>query len=135
VAELSCPARTVSAWEVEVLAFHSTGSCSNAPIQAGNVLTGKVKPLGTASATSPTTTAAAAALRRQVTHSPHRKTARALPTLGGEEPLTKAKAGCWTRRRAFAQVRPSSNIQLLLYSLVSPVHWVLLVERLGSHQL
>jgi len=44
VAELSCLARTVSAWEVEVLAFHSTGSCSNAPIQAGNLLTGKVKP-------------------------------------------------------------------------------------------
>jgi hypothetical protein len=50
------------------------------------VLTGKVKPLGTASATSPTPTAAAAALRRQVAHSPHRNTARALPTLGGEEP-------------------------------------------------
>jgi hypothetical protein len=33
---------------------------------------------------------------------------------------TKAKAGCWTRRRAFAKVRPSSNIQLLLYSLVTP---------------
>jgi hypothetical protein len=49
VAELSCLARTVSAWEVEILAFHSTGSCSNAPIQAGNLLTGKVKPLGTAS--------------------------------------------------------------------------------------
>ena len=44
MAELSCLARTVSAWEVEILAFHSTGSCSNAPIQAGNLLTGKVKP-------------------------------------------------------------------------------------------
>ena len=54
------------------------------------MLTGKVKPLGTASATSPTTTAAAAALRRQVTHSPHRKTARAFPTLDGEEPLCGA---------------------------------------------
>ena len=49
----------------------------------------KVKPLGTASATSPTTTAAAAALRRQVTHSPHRKPARALPMLGGEEPANQ----------------------------------------------
>ena len=58
-----------------------------------NVLTGKVKPLGTASATSPTTTkAAAAALRRQVTHSPHRKTGRALPTLDGEEPLKQTTA-------------------------------------------
>jgi hypothetical protein len=27
--------------------------------------------------------------------------------------VTKEKAGCWTRRRAFAQVRRGSNIQLL----------------------
>jgi hypothetical protein len=53
VAELSCLARTVNAQDVEILAFHSTGSCSNAPIQAGNLLTGKVKTFGTASATSP----------------------------------------------------------------------------------
>ncbi len=32
---------------------------------------------------------------------------------------TKKKAGCWTRRRAFAQVRQGSNIQLLPYSLVT----------------
>ena len=33
--------------------------------------------------------------------------------------VTKEKAERWTRRRAFAQVRHSSNIQLLPYSLVS----------------
>ena len=33
--------------------------------------------------------------------------------------LTKENPGCWTRRRAFAQVRHGSNIQLLPYSLVS----------------
>jgi hypothetical protein len=26
------------------MAFHSAGGCSNAPIQAGNLLTGEVKP-------------------------------------------------------------------------------------------
>jgi hypothetical protein len=34
---------------------------------------------------------------------------------------TKEKAGCWTRQRAFAQVRLSSNIQLLPYPLVTAV--------------
>jgi hypothetical protein len=34
-------------------------------------------------------------------------------------PHTKEKAGCWTRRRTFAQVRRGSNIQLLPYSLVT----------------
>jgi hypothetical protein len=33
--------------------------------------------------------------------------------------VTKEKPGCWTRRRAFAQVRQGSNIQLLSYSLVT----------------
>jgi hypothetical protein len=37
----------------------------------------------------------------------------------GKEKHTKEKAERWTRRRAFAQVRHSSNIQLLPYSLVS----------------
>src|SRR6266508_3922402 len=32
--------------------------------------------------------------------------------------LPKEKAECWTRRRTFAQVRHSSNIQLFPYSLV-----------------
>jgi transposase len=44
--ELSRLARTGSARQVEILVFHSTGSCSNAPIQAENLLTGKVKALG-----------------------------------------------------------------------------------------
>jgi hypothetical protein len=33
--------------------------------------------------------------------------------------VTKEKPGLWTRRRAFTQVRQGSNIQLLLYPLVS----------------
>jgi hypothetical protein len=33
--------------------------------------------------------------------------------------LPNEKAGCWTRRRAFAQVRQASNIQLLPYPLVA----------------
>jgi hypothetical protein len=37
--------------------------------------------------------------------------------------LTKAKAGCWTRWRAFAQVRQGSNIQLLPFPLVAA--WLL----------
>jgi len=35
------------------------------------------------------------------------------------DPITKENPGCWTRRRAFDQVRHGSNIQLLPYSLVS----------------
>src|SRR5512132_410371 len=35
---------------------------------------------------------------------------------------TKENPGCWTRRRAFAQVRHGSNIQLLPYSLVARRH-------------
>ena len=42
---------------------------------------------------------------------------RSRATVEGE--VTKEKAGYWTRRSAFAQVRCGSNIQLLPYSLVS----------------
>jgi hypothetical protein len=44
--------------------------------------------------------------------------------------LPKEKAGCWTRRRAFAQVRWGSNIQLLPYPLVLYAYgrWVLVVQ-------
>jgi hypothetical protein len=39
--------------------------------------------------------------------------------VGMVEPrTTKAKPGCWTRRRTFDQVRHGSNIQLLSFSLV-----------------
>jgi hypothetical protein len=34
------------------------------------------------------------------------------------ETFTREKAGCWTRQRAFAQVRQGQNIQLLPYPLV-----------------
>jgi transposase len=46
VAELSRLARTVRAWEAEVLAFHSTMGCSNGPTEAVNLLIKKVKRVG-----------------------------------------------------------------------------------------
>jgi transposase len=46
VAELSRLARTVRAWEAEILAFHSTGGCSNGPTEAVNLLIKKVKRVG-----------------------------------------------------------------------------------------
>jgi transposase len=46
VAELSRLARTVRAWEVEILAFHATDGCSNGPTEAVNLLIKKVKRVG-----------------------------------------------------------------------------------------
>jgi transposase len=46
VAELSRLARTVRAWEAEILAFHTTGGCSNGPTEAMNLLIKKVKRVG-----------------------------------------------------------------------------------------
>ena len=37
VAELSRLARTVRAWEAEILAWHATGGCSNGPTEAVNL--------------------------------------------------------------------------------------------------
>jgi transposase len=72
VAELSRLARTVKAWEVEILAFHATDGCSNGPTEAINLLVKKVKRVGQASATSPTTacgSCSAAASRGRLTGS------------------------------------------------------------------
>jgi transposase len=46
VSELSRLARTVRAWEAEILAFHSTMGCSNGPTEAVNLLIKKVKRVG-----------------------------------------------------------------------------------------
>jgi transposase len=46
VAELSRLARTVRAWEAEILAFHATDGCSNGPTEALNLLIKKVKRVG-----------------------------------------------------------------------------------------
>jgi len=46
VAELARLARTVRAWEAEILAWHATDGCSNGPIEAVNLLTKKVKRVG-----------------------------------------------------------------------------------------
>jgi hypothetical protein len=47
--------------------------------------------------------------------------------------ITKEKAGCWTRRRAFAQVRQGSNIQLLPYPLVRPCCAYKLLAKPNGH--
>jgi transposase len=46
VPELSRLARTVRAWEVQILAFHATNGCSNGPTEAINLLIKKVKRVG-----------------------------------------------------------------------------------------
>jgi transposase len=46
VAELSRLARTVRAWEAEILAFHTADGCSNGPTEAVNLLIKKVKRVG-----------------------------------------------------------------------------------------
>jgi transposase len=46
VAELTRLARTVRAWEGEILAFHVTNGCSNGPTEAMNLLIKKVKRVG-----------------------------------------------------------------------------------------
>jgi transposase len=43
IPELSRLARTVRAWEAEIVAFHSTNGCSNGPTEAVNLLIKKVK--------------------------------------------------------------------------------------------
>ena len=46
IPELSRLAGTVRAWEVEILAFHATGGCSNGPTEAVNLLIKNVKRVG-----------------------------------------------------------------------------------------
>jgi transposase len=46
IAELSRLARTVRAWEAEILAFHTTNGCSNGLTEAVNLLVKKVKRVG-----------------------------------------------------------------------------------------
>jgi transposase len=46
VPELSRLARTVRAWEAEILAFHTTDGCSNGPTEAMNLLIKKIKRVG-----------------------------------------------------------------------------------------
>jgi transposase len=46
LAELSRLARTVRAWEAEILAWHAAGGCSNGPTEAVNLLAKKVKRVG-----------------------------------------------------------------------------------------
>jgi transposase len=46
VAELTRLARTVGAWQAEILAWHATDGCSNGPTEAVNLLIKKVKRVG-----------------------------------------------------------------------------------------
>jgi transposase len=86
VAELSRLARTVRAWEAEILAWHVTDGCSNGPTEAVNLLIKKIKRVGLPQLHQ-LPAAAAIALRRQLADTPDRTAARPLPTLGGVEPL------------------------------------------------
>jgi transposase len=92
VAELSRLARTVRAWEAEILAFHATNGCSNGLTEAVNLLVKKVKRVGHGFRNFGNYR-----LRlllhcgvRWQTH-PDRETARPLPTLGGVEPVLSAR--------------------------------------------
>jgi transposase len=86
VAELSRLARTVRAWEAEILAWHVSDGCSNGPTEAVNLLIKKIKRVGLPQLHQ-LPAAAAIALRRQLADTPDRTAARPLPTLGGVEPL------------------------------------------------
>jgi transposase len=46
ILELSRLARTVRAWQTEILAWHLTAGCSNGPTEAINLLIKKVKRVG-----------------------------------------------------------------------------------------
>jgi len=55
VVELSRLARTVRAWEAEILTFHAPPVAPTDPIEAVNLLLKRVECVGAASAASPTT--------------------------------------------------------------------------------
>jgi Transposase len=46
VVELSRLARTIRAWQAEILAWHVTDGCSNGPTEAVNLLIKKIKRIG-----------------------------------------------------------------------------------------
>jgi hypothetical protein len=83
VAELSRLARTVKAWEAEILAWHATGGCSNGPTEALNLLikgqAGRARLPRLRQLPSP----AAVALRRPVADAPNRKPCQAAPHTWG----------------------------------------------------
>lgn len=88
VVELSRLARTVKAWEVEIVAFHTTEGCSNGPTEAINLLVKKVKRVGHGlPQLRQLPPAAPAALRRHMADSPDCKAAEPLTTFRGVEPL------------------------------------------------
>jgi hypothetical protein len=61
-------------------------------------------------------------------------TSRARRAERGGHQVTKENPGCWTRRRAFAQVRHGSNIQLFPYSLVAVTILWLVVSLVGDRR-
>ena len=88
MAELSRLARTVRAWEGEILAFHATDGCSKGPTEAINLLVKKVKRIGDGFRNF-----ANYRLRLllhcvvRVAGSPDRKVARPFTTLGGRRAI------------------------------------------------
>ena len=85
--ELSRLARTVRAWEAEILAWHRTAGCSMGPPRRSICSSRKVKRVGHGFPNFAITAAAAVALRRQVADSPERKTAKPPTTPSGVEPF------------------------------------------------
>jgi hypothetical protein len=100
--KLSRLARTVQAWEAEILAWHRTAGCSNGPTEAINPLSKKVKRSATASGASPITgygLLLRCGLRWQ-THRTARLRGR-FPVPGGVEPSEDphafpAPSSCWS---------------------------------------
>jgi len=93
VPELSRLARTVRAWEAEILAFHSTQGCSNGPTVAVNFAdqegeAGRAR-LPQLHQLSP---AAAVALRRQVADASNRTPQKALPRLDSVKLMKDSRA-------------------------------------------
>jgi hypothetical protein len=100
VAELSRLARTVRTWEAEILAFHSTGGCSNGPTEAMNLLVKKVKRVGHGFRNFGNYRLRLllhCGVRWQT--SPDREIARPRSTLGGVEPQIQHRWRSWSRTR------------------------------------
>jgi hypothetical protein len=114
-AKLSRLARTVTAWEAEVLAWHATDGCSDGPTEAGNLPTGKVKRVGQGLsnfANYPLRLLRHCGVSRQA----HRTPARPLPTLGSTAPVHERQRSVgrsdrlpWSGRRAY---RAATSVRL-----------------------
>jgi transposase len=86
ILELTRLARTVRAWQTEILAWHWTAGCSNGPTEAINLLIKKVKRVGHGFRNFTNYRLRLLLHCGVLADSPHRKAARPLPTFRGLEP-------------------------------------------------